>query len=144
MKSRTLMCIAAIGLFAVLSTSLRFHMSAQEERAQQPTKVQHYRKLQRLRITAVGARRLAAGSPATQSPDFCYPSCRHTGYCELELNTKGQLVTDGGCVSHSYGGFCDIQASAACPSGANGKDPSFTTCGALGSARIDLARPCSF
>jgi hypothetical protein len=71
----------------------------------------------------------------------CFPIV-YSGYCEINDST-GMLLTDGLCVSHRYN-QCYIQPSANCPKGKPAINPSDTTCGGFGIARIDLARKCSF
>jgi len=66
----------------------------------------------------------------------------YSGYCEINDYT-GKLLTDGLCVSHRYN-FCYIQPSANCATGKQAIKPSDDSCGGLGTARIDLARTCSF
>jgi uncharacterized membrane protein len=65
--------------------------------------------------------------------------CGHGGECEADSN--GRLT--GNCVGHQLY-FCDIQPSRDCPRGRRARRPSETTCGGLGTDRIDLARRCSF
>jgi probable HAF family extracellular repeat protein len=67
----------------------------------------------------------------------------YSGYCEINDYTGGKLLTDGSCVSHRYN-FCYIQPSANCPTGKQAVNPSGDSCGGLATARIDLARKCSF
>src|SRR5262249_59040445 len=67
----------------------------------------------------------------------------YSGYCEA-TDTSGSWLTNGECVSHNLVGFCYIQGSTNCPNGRRVRQLSATSCGGLGSAFIDLARPCSF
>jgi hypothetical protein len=85
---------------------------------------------------------LAGLSKSVPGADWPHP---YSGYCQADDTRCGQWLTNGECVSHQpYTGFCYIHPSNNCPNGAPVNQLGTTSCGGLGSAEVDVSRPCSF
>jgi hypothetical protein len=69
---------------------------------------------------------------------------RHHGYCQVD-DTQGYYQLNGLCVSYRFT-FCYIQPAnpATCGAAFPPTLVADTTCGGIGSTRVDAARPCSF